>query len=154
MTRYYGWYSCRARGERRKREIEARPEVASEPRRCPSPTWSQCIKRVYEINPLECPKCNGTMRIVAFVQDTAEIKKIMHALGLPDYTATRLRLQYRALQTSKNTCSLTIFLTTISRSTAAFAALCSKIVKIVRQQLFTTRIINRDQKNHALSSNG
>jgi len=27
------------------------------------------------------------MRIVAFVQDTAEIKKIMHALGLPDYTA-------------------------------------------------------------------
>ena len=87
MTRYYGWYSCRARGERRKREIQALPEVAPEPRRGPSPTWAQCIKRVYEIDPLECPKCNGKMRIIAFVQDTAEIKKIMHALGLPDYTA-------------------------------------------------------------------
>ena len=31
--------------------------------------------------------CGEGRRIIAFVQDTAEIKKIMHALGLPDYTA-------------------------------------------------------------------
>jgi len=31
--------------------------------------------------------CGEGGRIIAFVQDTAEIKKIMQSLGLPDYTA-------------------------------------------------------------------
>jgi len=36
---------------------------------------------------LECPKCKGQMRIVAFVQDPQAITKIKQSLGLPDYTA-------------------------------------------------------------------
>ena len=45
------------------------------------------MKRIYEINPIECPKCKGTMRIVAFIQDESAILKVMDSLGLPPYTA-------------------------------------------------------------------
>gem|GEM_PF-3397776 len=82
-------YSCRARGERKKREakcqvsnIEPLPERSQKP----SLSWAACIKRIYEIDPLECPKCKSQMRIVAFVQDLQDIKKIMRSLGLPDST--------------------------------------------------------------------
>lgn len=54
ITRYYGWYSCRARGERKKRiPVQDSPPPESKGR--PSLTWAQCFKRIYEINPLACP---------------------------------------------------------------------------------------------------
>ena len=28
-----------------------------------SQTWAMLIKRVYEIDPLECPKCGGEMKV-------------------------------------------------------------------------------------------
>ena len=90
ITRYYGWYSCRARGEHKKRDSQSQaPTTEPLPERTdpPSSSWAACIKQVYEIDPLECPKCKGKMRIVAFVQDPQAITKIMQSLGLPDYTA-------------------------------------------------------------------
>ena len=91
ITRYYGWYSCRKRGERKKLTIIKEADVTTEQlpeQRCqPSSDWARCIKQVYEVDPLECPKCKGQMRIVAFVQDPQAITKIMQSLGLPDYTA-------------------------------------------------------------------
>jgi len=90
ITRYYGYYSCRARGERKKREAQSQVskiEPLPESSRKPSSSWAACIKQIYEIDPLECPKCRSQMRIVAFVQDPQEIKKIMQSLGLPDSTA-------------------------------------------------------------------
>lgn len=87
ITRYYGWYSCRARGERKKREVPTNIEPLPERASPPSSSWAACIKQVYEIDPLECPRCKAQMRIIAFVQDPVEIKKIMASLGLPDYTA-------------------------------------------------------------------
>ncbi len=85
LTRYYGFWSCRTRGERRKSAPAPQPDT--EPPAKPNSTWARCIKQVYEINPLECPACNGTMRIIAFVQNPLEIKKIMSSLGLPDFRA-------------------------------------------------------------------
>jgi hypothetical protein len=29
--------------------------------------WAACIKRIYEIDPLECLKCKAQMRIIAFI---------------------------------------------------------------------------------------
>ena len=49
--------------------------------------WARCIKQVYEVDPLECPKCKAQMRIVAFVQDPLEIKQIKNSLKLPDFRA-------------------------------------------------------------------
>ena len=30
--------------------------------------WTTLIQKVYEIDPLECPKCGGEMRIIAFIE--------------------------------------------------------------------------------------
>jgi len=49
--------------------------------------WAACIKRVYEIDPLECPTCKAQMRIIAFIQDAHSIKDIMKAQGIPDFQA-------------------------------------------------------------------
>ena len=86
ITRYYGWYSCRARGERKKR-IPLQDSPTLEVGGRPSLTWAQCFKRIYEINPLECPKCRGEMRILAFVTNEREISKIAASLGIPKATA-------------------------------------------------------------------
>ena len=85
LTRYYGFWSCRARGERRKHQTVASPQKLDEPPARVSSSWTARIKRIYEINPLECPRCQGTMRIIAFVQDIREVKKIMASLGLQDF---------------------------------------------------------------------
>jgi len=83
LTRYYGFYSCRSRGERAllgitSPAIEPLPEEST----TPSKTWAACMKRIFEINPLECPKCKAEMRIVAFLQDPHEIAKILQNLGI------------------------------------------------------------------------
>jgi hypothetical protein len=41
------------------------------------------MKRIFEINPLECPRCKNQMRIVAFLADEREILKIADALRIP-----------------------------------------------------------------------
>jgi hypothetical protein len=99
LTRYYGRYSCRRRGERAKKLLS--PPPAEEPesdyrQEFRKSSWAACIKRVYEIDPLECPpsaraqvegKCKAQMRIIAFIQDEHSIKDIMRAQGIPDFQA-------------------------------------------------------------------
>ncbi len=29
--------------------------------------WARLIQKIYEVNPLTCPKCQGTMRIISFI---------------------------------------------------------------------------------------
>jgi hypothetical protein len=87
ITRYYGWYSCRKRGERKKLTPPELNEDLHEPTRKPSSSWARSIKQIYELGPLECPKCKSQMRILAFLHDSHEIKKIMKSQGIPDYTA-------------------------------------------------------------------
>ena len=36
-----------------------------------SQSWAMLIKRVYEIDPLSCPKCCGQMNVVAFIEPTS-----------------------------------------------------------------------------------
>ena len=95
ITRYYGYYSSRSRGERKKRKaLQAQAESAllsiSESSELPgkaSASWAACMKPIYEVDPLECPKCKGQMRIIAFVQEPNAIKAIMKSIGLPEYRA-------------------------------------------------------------------
>ncbi len=88
ITRYYGRYSCRRRGERAKLSPPPPEEQESDYRReFRKSSWAACIKRVYEIDPLECPKCKAQMRIIAFIQDEHSIKDIMKAQGIPGFQA-------------------------------------------------------------------
>ncbi len=88
ITRYYGRYSCRRRGQRAKLipppEVETENDYTREFRRS---GWAACIKRIYEVDPLECPKRKAQMRIIAFIQDAHSIKDIMKAQGIPDFQA-------------------------------------------------------------------
>jgi hypothetical protein len=88
ITRYYGRYSSRRRGERAKLANPPVEETESDYRReFRRSGWAACIKRIYEIDPLECPKCKAQMRIIAFLQDEHSIKDIMKAQGIPDFQA-------------------------------------------------------------------
>lgn len=40
------------------------------------------IRKIYEINPLICPKCGGHMRIISFIEDHKVIYKIIAHLKL------------------------------------------------------------------------
>ncbi|MCP3892816.1 MAG: hypothetical protein GY702_28660 [Desulfobulbaceae bacterium] len=44
--------------------------------------WRECIKKVWEVDPLTCPKCIGEMRIIGFIYKRTVIKKILTHLGL------------------------------------------------------------------------
>jgi hypothetical protein len=45
-------------------------------------TWARLIHKVYEIDPLECPRCKGPIRVIALIDDEAVIRKILTHLGL------------------------------------------------------------------------
>ena len=54
------------------------------------------LKAVYEVDPLKCPKCGGTMKIVGFIEEVATIEKILRHCNLwkeaprpPPVVATR-----------------------------------------------------------------
>ena len=91
LVRYYGWYSNKARGMRRKaaeaqQAATSPPAVAapaSPPARC-SQTWAMLIKRIYEADPLTCQKCGGRMEVVAFIEPPQQdvIEKILRHCGL------------------------------------------------------------------------
>ena len=46
--------------------------------------WARLIQKVYEIDPLICPKCEGKMRVISVIEDQAIIKKILQHLGIWD----------------------------------------------------------------------
>jgi len=82
MVIYYGMYSSRTRGEKKKREEkEAGGAVEilqnDKEKKKVNRSWAMLIKRVYEIDPLLCD-CGGEMKIVAFVNKRSDIKRIMN----------------------------------------------------------------------------
>jgi hypothetical protein len=40
------------------------------------------IEKIYEVDPLICPKCAGPMRMIAFVEDDEVIRRILGHSGL------------------------------------------------------------------------
>jgi len=85
MVRYYGYYSNVSRGKRKKREIDdaipciLEPELTGKEFRR---NWARLIQKIYEVDPLVCPKCAGPMRVIAFIEQAGVIRKILKHLGL------------------------------------------------------------------------
>ena len=84
-ARYYGRYSNKVRGIIKKiGSDDELPTIipgemsSKEFRR----NWARLIKKIYEVDPLVCPKCQGPMRVIAFIEDPVVIKKILKHLGL------------------------------------------------------------------------
>ena len=107
LVRYYGWYSHRHRGIQAQLRQAEEPESAaatigrsafdmekptdSDPRPGSVSTWPGLIKRVYEVDSLEC-KCGGVMKIISFIErgqcDVAE--RILRHCGLWEGPIRRL----------------------------------------------------------------
>ena len=92
IVRYYGYYSSKARGQRRKRQQSSTditplrttlPETEQDDfGRHSRRAWARLIRKVYLADPLTCPKCGDTLRIIAFIEDPPVIEKILRHLML------------------------------------------------------------------------
>ena len=85
MVRYYGHYSNVSRGKRRNKQADdlvpyiiESDGISREQRK----KWSRLIQKIYETDPLVCPKCQGTMRIISSIEDQSVIRAILKHLGL------------------------------------------------------------------------
>jgi hypothetical protein len=45
-------------------------------------SWARLIEKIYEIDPLICPKCRGTMRIISSIEDQDVVKALLQYLGM------------------------------------------------------------------------
>jgi len=86
-TIFYGWYSNRTRGYRKRQELgagaSALPPVVED--RAPLEvrrSWGRRIRQVYEVYPLHCPRCGGAVRVMAVIEQPAVIRQILEPLGL------------------------------------------------------------------------
>jgi len=84
MLRYYGLYANAHRGKKNKAGVDPScpPVIEDEVSFVPSRGWAEMIRKVYEIDPLICPKCGGQMRIVSFIEDHKVIDRIIKHLNL------------------------------------------------------------------------
>ena len=49
--------------------------------------WARLIQKIYEVDPITCPKCSATMKVINVIEDEDVIKKILKHLGLWDLKA-------------------------------------------------------------------
>ena len=87
MVRYYGYYSNKSRGLRKKAgtddDVPALIDSDISPKAFRK-NWARLIQKIYNVDPLLCPKCFGSMRIIAFIEDQQIVKKILQHLDLWD----------------------------------------------------------------------
>jgi len=76
-------------------------QVADAPERCSVPdgssdddfrkecrrTWARMIKKIYEVDPLICPRCGFPMRVLSVIEDPPVVRRILDHLGLWDAEA-------------------------------------------------------------------
>jgi hypothetical protein len=86
-VRYYGYDSNKSRGMRKKADThDTIPAVIPNDMSSKEfrQKWAQLIQKIYEVDPLICPKCQGQMRIISFIEELDIIEKILRHLGLWD----------------------------------------------------------------------
>ncbi len=87
-VRYYGFLSNAARGKRRKQQQEGQDPLPTvlEPEAAKglgkNSAWARSIRKVYEVDPLECPECGARMNVISFINDPMLVRKILEHLGL------------------------------------------------------------------------
>src|SRR3989304_6840910 len=83
LVYYYGIYSSSHRGKERRENKEDQSIGIQETKGTgrASSTWARLIHRIFEVNPLQCIKCGGNMRIVAFITDYQSSKSILKHIG-------------------------------------------------------------------------
>ena len=84
ITLYYGVYSSSYRGKEKRETIDGAAAVKVEEAKGKgkaSSTWARLIQKIFEIGPLLCPKCGKEMKLIAFITEYSETKKILKHIG-------------------------------------------------------------------------
>jgi hypothetical protein len=85
MVKYYGYYSNVSRGKRKEAGADDAVPCILEPlgnEKAVRKNWARLIQKIYEVDPLVCPKCQGVMRIISFIENAAVIRAILEHLGI------------------------------------------------------------------------
>jgi hypothetical protein len=85
MVRYYGYYSNKSRGLRKKagRDNEVSALIDSDvSRKGFRKNWARLIQKIFNVDPLVCPRCHGQMRVISFIEQPEIIEKILKHLDL------------------------------------------------------------------------
>ena len=89
LVRYYGAYSCRARRLYRPAETEVEEDVVPKPNRDGASraqdeataawrrSWARLLRRIYEVDPLTCPRCSHPLKVVAVITDPVVVERIL-----------------------------------------------------------------------------
>ena len=88
LTRFHGVFAPNSkhralvtsgkRGKGSKAKASDEPQTPAERRA--AMTWAQRLKRVFNIDIETCHECGGTMKVIAFIEDPAVIRKILDHL--------------------------------------------------------------------------
>ena len=62
--------------------IPPTPEPATPKRSKAHYLWAVLIARIYEVFPLLCPMCGGQMRLIAFITEGTQIRRILDHIGV------------------------------------------------------------------------
>ena len=85
MVRYYGHYSNVSRRNNKKAQTDDQTPYILEPKLTDKAfrrNWSRLIQEIYKVDPLTCAKCQGQMRVIAFIENKAIAKKILKHFGI------------------------------------------------------------------------
>ena len=114
QIRYYGYYSNKARGLRKKtQELEEKPEAETENSDTSAAkdtfstrfkiNWAMLIQLIYEIDPMLCPMCGGSMTVVKFIEKKDEIKEILKRCRLWEVAPARAPPNSLKIKSATNT---------------------------------------------------
>jgi hypothetical protein len=84
ITVRYGLYANAHRGMVKKASLAVSylPMVEDKLRPLPSKGWAEMVRKVYEVDPMVCPQCGGSMKVIAFLTDYAVVDRIINHLKL------------------------------------------------------------------------
>jgi hypothetical protein len=96
LQRYYGWYANRTRGIRRTAGPHEQPPVVEAEAVSPAlhevrRRWAELLRRIFEVDPLRCPRCGDAMRVVGFITHPPVIDRIITHLRRPAPQARHAR---------------------------------------------------------------
>ena len=84
LVHFFGAYANRVRATcgRENTDLPGRDDEAVDatPKRTLSKRWAELIYRIYEVDPLSCPRCGARMKILAFIIDPKIIRQILDHL--------------------------------------------------------------------------
>ena len=89
-VRYRGRYSNVTQGRLKKEEDGPQYHIIED--ETPgglNRSWARLIQKIYEVDPLLCPRCGKKMRIIAFIEDYKIVKKILDYVGIYEFERKR-----------------------------------------------------------------